>query len=77
MVSSGVAKDRPERQHAHPTHINCLPKSLVCPVTGMKRLIYTSKIVKHSIKSVSSSIVPTQLIQPDYTTDGKSYIMVY
>ena len=77
MVSSGVAKGRPEQEHAHPTHINCFPKSLACPVTEMKRLIHASKIVQHSIKTVSSSIAPTQLIQPDYTTDGKSYIMVY
>ena len=77
MVSSGVAKGRPEQEHAHLTHIKCLPKSLVCPVTGMKRLMYIRRIVKHSIKTVSSSIVPTQLIQPDYTTDGKNYIMVY
>ena len=59
MVTSGIAKGRPGWACAHPTHIKCLPKSLVCPVTWIKRSVYSNKTVKHSIKTVSSSIVPT------------------
>ena len=33
-----------------------------------EKLIYSNKTVKQSIKTVSSSIVPTQLIQPAYVT---------
>ena len=53
---SGVAKDGPGWACARPTFINSLPKSLIGPVNG----------IRHSIKTVSSSIVPTQLIQPGY-----------
>ena len=48
----------------HPIYINCF---LICPVNGIK-LIYSNKTFKHSIKTVSSLIVPTQLLQPGYAT---------
>ena len=42
---SGVAKGRPGWGSACPTYINCLPKSLVCPVIGIKRSMYSDKTV--------------------------------
>ena len=63
FVYSGVAKSGPGWAHAHPTYIPCLPKCLVCPVISpvivIKRLIYSNKTIKHSIKKVSSKIFPT------------------
>ena len=41
-------------------------------MTGIKRSIYSNKTVKHSIKTVSSSIIHTKLIQPSYTTAEKA-----
>ena len=38
------------------------------PCEWDKRSIYSNKTVKPSIKTVSSSFVPTQLIQPGYAT---------
>ena len=35
--------------------------------------MYSNKIVQHSIKPVSSSIVLTHLIQPDYATANKQW----
>ena len=53
VYTSGIAKGEPGWACACPTYINCLPKSLVCPVTGIK-LIYSNKAVRDSIKTVSS-----------------------
>ena len=58
---SGIFKGTPWWAHASPAHINCLCYCLVCPVTGIKGSIYSNK-------TVSSSIVPTQLIQSCYAT---------
>ena len=41
-------------------------------VNGIKRSVYSNKTVKDFIKTVSSSNVPIQLIQPGYAT-AKSY----
>ena len=41
------------------------------PCDWDKRLTYSNKMVKHSIKTVSSLILPTQLIQPGYATATK------
>ena len=41
------------------------------PCDWDKRLTYSDKIVKHSIKTVSSLILPTQLIQPGYAIATK------
>ena len=38
-------------------------------MTGIKLSMYPNKTVKHTIKTVSSLIVPTQLIQPSHATD--------
>ena len=65
-----IAKGGSGWARAHPTHINYLSKSLVCPVTGIKRSIYSNKTVKHFIKTLSSSIMPTQLNQTGYATDN-------
>ena len=60
-IGSSIAKGGPAQACAHLTHINCLPKSLVCPVTEMKRLINT-------LMKQSNAIMPNQLIQPGYAT---------
>ena len=38
---------------------------------------YTLKTLKHSIKTVRSSIVPIQLIQPGYATDDGAQRLLY
>ena len=64
--SSGIAKDRPGWACAHPTHTNC---KFGMPCDWDKKINrYSNKTVKHCIKTVNSSIVPTQLIQPGYAT---------
>ena len=57
---NSVAKGGPGWACPHLTHINCFFKSLVCPVTG-KNINCSNKTVKYSIKTVSSSILPTKL----------------
>ena len=41
------------------------------PMTEIKRSIYSNKTVEHSIKTISSSVVSSQLIQLDYATGQK------
>ena len=60
MMVSGIAKGGPGWEHACPTHTKRLPTSLVCPVTGR----YTLTTLKYSIKTVKSTIVPTNLAMP-------------
>ena len=54
VFGSGVAKGGPGWVHAHPSYKPCFPKCLMCPVTEIKRSIYSNKTIKHAIKTVRS-----------------------